>query len=1013
MSKFVPAGLLGFCLLLSCAQVKKTQQREPLPSAIPALRILNDTTATAISISTLHIDVQVAANIATTTFDIIFYNPNERILEGEFEFPLADGQHIVRYALDIEGKLREAVVAEKAKARQAFENTIRRQIDPGLVEKTKGNNFRTRIYPLPAKGTRHILIAVEQTLQQEAGNQLYQLPLYAAAPIADFSLKTTVYRSQASPEIDNNPLQNFSFKKWKEAWVADYTQKNYTASHTISFTVPRSNNNETIYLAEQYKGRTYFYLNHYMEAAGQEISASKNIGIFWDVSASGEKRNKTMEKDLLKSYLSSIGNVKVSLIPFHVFAGEKQDFDIRDGNSSELVEAIDQLVYDGATQFGALDLHQYSFDEALLFSDGLASFGKKEIRFSSIPVTAINSSPAADFSFLKYAAKQSNGKFIDLNNTTLTDALKNLQQQLLQVVKVDYDPAAIEDLVLPVPAVVNRGLSFAGKLNVPETKVNVSLGYGNTITQTKTFTLRQNDTTEYDQVKRIWATLKISELEMQFEKNKEAVTSLGKEFSVVTQNTSLIVLDRVEDYAEQEILPPVELQKEYYALLKAKKQLKQDEKNLSIQSALDAMQELKDWWGRAPVSTRDKDKIITTGVDTTRISVQYEQGNAVAVTDSAMAMTYHFTPPAILADDKVAAPPPAEEQLANGNLRLMEVNDMAKQESDGMADKPVSYSENIQSSIDVKEWKPDVPYLKEMEKTAAANFLKKYLELKKQYADQPSFYIDVARFLFQQKEKKLAVQVLSNVAEMKLEEASLMRMLANQLMEVGEKELAVETYRDILNMREEEPQSYRDLALALNETGAYNEAVQLMYKLLLGTWHGRFTDVKSIALNEMNAIISAHPGKVQTAGIDPRLIFAMPVDVRIVISWNTDNSDMDLWVTDPRKEKCSYENTATSLGGRISQDVTGGYGPEEFMLKKAVNGKYKVEVNLYGDNRQTLGGPIAIKADLFTDYGKPTQKRETINFRVTGSKEVVQLGALSFVGVSFVGVSFVGVNTNK
>jgi Ca-activated chloride channel family protein len=129
----------------------------------------------------------------------------------------------------------------------------------------------------------------------------------------------------------------------------------------------------------------------------------------------------------------------------------------------------------------------------------------------------------------------------------------------------------------------------------------------------------------------------------------------------------------------------------------------------------------------------------------------------------------------------------------------------------------------------------------------------------------------------------------------------------------------------------------------------------------------------------------------------------MPVDVRIVISWNADNSDIDLWVTDPLKEKCFYQNSATSLGGRISQDVTGGYGPEEFMLKKAVNGKYKVEVNLYGDNRQTLGGPIAIKADLFTDYGKPTQKRETINFRVTTGKEVVELGALSFAAESMAG----------
>jgi hypothetical protein len=197
-------------------------------------------------------------------------------------------------------------------------------------------------------------------------------------------------------------------------------------------------------------------------------------------------------------------------------------------------------------------------------------------------------------------------------------------------------------------------------------------------------------------------------------------------------------------------------------------------------------------------------------------------------------------------------------------------------------------------------------------------------------------------------------------------------------------------------MREEEPQSYRDLALACNENGLYAEAVQLFYQLILGYWDNRFHDIQAVALNEMNAVISAHPREVSTAGIDQRLIYAMPVDVRIVISWNTDNSDMDLWVTDPGKEKCSYENTRTAIGGRITQDVTQGYGPEEFMLKKAMNGDYTVEVNLFGDSRQTLGGPTAIKADLYTDFGKPTQKKQTINFRVSEAKEVVEIGKLKF-----------------
>ncbi len=994
--------LLGICLLFSCAQVRNTQHYEPLPTAIPVLRVMNDTSATAIKISSLHIEVDVAANIATTTFDIVFHNPNSRILEGEFEFPLADGQHIVRYALDIEGKLREGVVAEKAKARQAFENTIRRQIDPGLVEKTKGNNFRTRIYPLPANGSRHILIAVEQVLPQEAGNQLYQLPLYTKEPIADFSLKTTVYKSRVRPEIEDNPLSNFSFKKWKEAWVAEYSQPQYTANQTIRFTLPRTAGNETIYLAQQYKGRTYFYLNQYMEGKGKQRSLDQQIGIFWDISGSGAKRDITKEKELLRSYLYALGNPKVSLVPFAVKAAAAKIFDIRAGNCDALMEAIDQLVYDGGTSYGSIDLHGYGFDAALLFSDGLASFGPKEIIMTDIPVTTINTSPSADFANLKYIAQQSKGKWIDLSSTTHEDALRTLLEDQLQVVKVDYDPGAIEALVLPVPAVLTRGLSFAGILNVPETEVTVSLGYGTTVTATQKFTLRQKDITDYDQVKRIWAAMRISELELQYEKNKEAITSLGKEFSVVTQNTSLIVLDRVEDYVEQEIVPPADLQKEYYTLLEKKRVQEREEKGMAFQSALDAMNEMKNWWKQDHKGGKRKVIDFSPQVALANGAIRTEQLEGVAIADSAM-VSYQFTAPVIRDDQAVSAPPPPPadrdgvyyERLAQSE---MPAADEAKKMEDSKNMEPTL------SAIQLREWKPDAPYLAEMEKTKSGNYEQTYFNLKKQYTDQPSFYLDIARFLFSKNENSLAIRILSNVAEMKLEEASLLRMMANQLLEAGEKQLAIATYRDILQLREEEPQSYRDLALALNETGAYNEAVQLMYQLLLGTWHDRFADVKSITLNEMNAIISANPGKVDLAGIDPRLVFTMPVDVRIVISWNADNSDIDLWVTDPRKEKCYYQNSATALGGRISQDVTGGYGPEEFMLKKAIDGKYKVEVNLYGDNRQTLGGPIAIKADLYTDYGKPTQKRETINFRVTTGKEVVELGALSFSAESMAGI---------
>jgi Uncharacterized protein conserved in bacteria (DUF2135) len=518
-------------------------------------------------------------------------------------------------------------------------------------------------------------------------------------------------------------------------------------------------------------------------------------------------------------------------------------------------------------------------------------------------------------------------------------------------------------------------------------------------------------------VKRIWATMKIEELDLQFEKNKTAITKLGKDFSIVTQNTSLLVLDRVEDYVEHEITPPAELLKEYTALLTSKLEEKRNEKESAMDNAVYVMNDLKEWWNRnySPTKQKKPEPLISEQI------ISEQNLEAVAIVDSVVTSGspfLHLNTPVIGADKMVGTDSgraiagmidpgvgaysyqvsdSIRYNFANGNALTFKTEEQGEFFILGEEVKKDEVGNTVSTnSIELSEWKPATPYLKELEKVSTSERIATYFELRKKYAAQPSFFIDVARFFFVKKERLFGLQVLSNVAEMKLEDAELIRNLANQLLEANEKELAVETFRDVVRMREEDPQSYRDLALALSETGQYNEAVQLLYKVITEPWDGRFGEIKAISLNEMNAIISAHKDEVTIAGIDSRLIFAMPVDVRIVIGWSSDNSDIDLWVTDPGEEKCDYSHNETVIGGRMSDDVTQGFGPEEFMLKKAANGKYIIEVNLYGDSRQTLGGPIAIKADLYTNYGKPSQKKETINFRVTEGKEVVQIGALRF-----------------
>ena len=73
-----------------------------------------------VRMSSLAAEVEVMGNIATTTLDMTFVNGTGRVLEGEFEFPLGEGESVTGYALDINGRMRQGVVVENTSGRMAI-----------------------------------------------------------------------------------------------------------------------------------------------------------------------------------------------------------------------------------------------------------------------------------------------------------------------------------------------------------------------------------------------------------------------------------------------------------------------------------------------------------------------------------------------------------------------------------------------------------------------------------------------------------------------------------------------------------------------------------------------------------------------------------------------------------------------------------------------------------------------------------------------------------------------------
>ncbi len=102
-----------------------------------------------------------------------------------------------------------------------------------------------------------------------------------------------------------------------------------------------------------------------------------------------------------------------------------------------------------------------------------------------------------------------------------------------------------------------------------------------------------------------------------------------------------------------------------------------------------------------------------------------------------------------------------------------------------------------------------------------------------------------------------------------------------------------------------------------------------------------------------------------------------------------DTKDMDAW-----NEECYYAHKQTEMGGRYPSDFTGGFGPEEFMLKEADDGKYVIKTNNFANHRQNLAGETTLYLDLYTNYSRPNQKHERLLIRTEDVKKKDYIGEI-------------------
>jgi len=314
--------------------------------------------------------------------------------------------------------------------------------------------------------------------------------------------------------------------------------------------------------------------------------------------------------------------------------------------------------------------------------------------------------------------------------------------------------------------------------------------------------------------------------------------------------------------------------------------------------------------------------------------------------------------------------------------------------------------------IELKPWNPETPYLDAIKIAPAQSKYSAYLEQKREFGNSPAFYLDCADYFREEQDASLSLRMLSNIAEMELENAALLRVLAHRLAQWDLLDPSIRLFEAVLKLRGEEPQSYRDLALVLarraetqsseklkspSAAGDFSRAIELLYHVVLNRWD-RFEEIELTALLELNRIIPlAKQAGVTDIAVDERLIKRLDLDIRIVMTWDADLTDLDLWITEPSGEKAMYNHPLTTIGGKVSRDFTQGYGPEEYLLRRAMPGLYKIETNFFGSSAQALIGAVTLQVDVFTHYGRPNEERQSVTLRLKDSKETISVAEIRFL----------------
>ncbi len=531
------------------------------------------------------IEARIFDQTATTTIDQVFFNPTGRRLEAYFLFPVPKDVVISKFTMNINGKMQEAELLDADKARQIYEQIVRKAQDPALLEYYNRGMFRVRIFPIEPNSEQRIQLTYSETLQRDNGTISYSFPLntskYSAKPLNNLSMRVIVEGSSKIKTVYCPSHEAEIIRKDDKNATVGFEMKNVRPDRDFElyYNMDNSKFGFSMLNYKEAKEDGYFFLNISPGMGEVKEIVQKDIVFVMDKSGSMSDKKMDQAKKALKFCIENLNQGdRFELIPFSTEAsplfGEVSDFNAE--NKKKAMERIDALKAIGGTNIDeAMQLalaSQKNKSERPFFiifmTDGKPTIGETQEEALLKKIKEVNKNNVRIFTF---------GIGTDLNTHLLdkmtemtrgqrsyvlededieikvSDFFEKASSPVLTDVKISFDKSIqITDVYhKELPDIFKGGtlslmgrydgsgksvLTLSGKVNGQEVKYTYELNF-------------EKEQTRHNFIPSLWASRAVGYLLDQIRlhgENKELVDEvvrLAKKHGIITPYTSYLILE--------------------------------------------------------------------------------------------------------------------------------------------------------------------------------------------------------------------------------------------------------------------------------------------------------------------------------------------------------------------------------------------------------------------------------------------------------------------------------------